>query len=118
MRESMLFFVKILISGIVIAFTSWFAGRKPVLAGFIVALPLISMLSILFSYLEYRDMQKIDAFAVSILVAVPLSLAFFTPFVLNRWLKLNFSTTYVLALGCLALAYLVHNFISKAGLFR
>lgn len=73
----------------------------------------MSMLSIIFSYLEYRDMQKIDQFAVSILAAVPLSLSFFIPFVLNRWLKMNFTLTYALAIGCLALAYLAHSLTFK-----
>lgn len=73
-----------------IACASWLAGRKPVLAGFIIALPLTSMIAILFSYAEYRDMDKINAFARSIFVVVPLSLTFFVPFLLNKWLKLNF----------------------------
>ncbi len=112
------FLSRSLISGLIIAYAGWLAGKKPVLAGFIIALPLMSMLSILFSYLQYRDMQKINEFAVSILVAVPLSLFFFLPFVLNRWLKWNFVATYTSAVGCVALAYLIHHLIFKTGLFR
>jgi hypothetical protein len=105
--------LKVLISGIVISYASWLAGRKPVLAGFIIALPFVSLLSIIFSYVEYRDMAKLNQFAVSILVSVPLSLTFFIPFVLNRWLKLNFPLTLIAGLSCLALAYLVHSFVFK-----
>ncbi len=118
MREGLFSLFKILFSGAVIAYSSWLAGRKPVLAGFIIALPIMSMLSIIFSYLEYRDMQKINEFAVSILVAVPLSLLFFLPFVLNKWLKLNFGVTYGLAVGVLTAGYLIHNFIAQKGWFR
>lgn len=114
----MLFLAKVLISSLVIAFASWLAGRKTVLAGFIVALPLVSMLSILFSYLEYRDIGKVNQFAVSVLVAVPLSLAFFIPFLFHRWLKMNFTLTYVSAIGCLAAAYFLHHWIFKSGFFR
>ncbi|MBI4971000.1 MAG: hypothetical protein HZC17_04075 [Candidatus Omnitrophica bacterium] len=114
----MVFVFKVLISGIIIAFSSWLAGRKPVLAGFIVALPLISILSILFSYLEYRDMEKVNQFAASIFLAVPLSLSFFIPFFLNRWLKMNFALTFTSALLCIAVFYLAYNFISKSGLMR
>ncbi len=74
----------------------------------------MSMLGILFSYLEYRDMQKINQFAVSIVTAVPLSLSFFVPFLLNRWLKMDFPLTYALAAGGVALAYLAHSVIVKA----
>lgn len=107
------FLTKSLLSGVLIAFASWLAGRKPVLAGFMIALPLMSILSILFSYLEYRDMPKINQFAVSILAAVPLSLSFFVPFLLNRWLKMNFPLTFALALGSVAFAYYVHSLIFK-----
>lgn len=100
-----------LLSGAIIAFASWFAGRRPMLAGFIVALPMVSMLSILFSYAEYRDMDKINQFAVSILVTIPLSLTFFLPFVLNRWIKLGFAWTYLLALACVAAAYGLHRLV-------
>ena len=109
-----LFAMKVLIAGIVIAFTSWLAGQKPTLAGFIVALPLTSALSILLSYLEYRDMDKINQFAISIVVSVPLSLAFFIPFLLNRWFKMSFSITFCLAIGCVALTYAVHTMILKS----
>ena len=112
------FLLKVLISVLLIAFASWLAGRQPVLAGFVIALPLVSMLAILFSYWEYRDMAKINQFATSILTAVPLSLVFFVPFLLNKWLKMNFLSTYFLGVVCLALAYFAHQLIFKAGLFR
>ena len=85
------------------------------LAGFIIALPMMSMLAILFSYLQYRDMQKINEFAVAILAAVPLSLFFFVPFLLNKWLKMHFSVTYALGIGLVAAAYFLHSLIFKSG---
>ena len=109
---------KTLLSGVVISFASWLSGRKPVLAGFIIALPLMSMLSILFSYLQYKDMGKINEFAASIIVAVPLSLTFFIPFLLNRWLKMSFPLTYGLAIAFVALSYLLHALIFKSQNFR
>ena len=114
----MFFLAKILISATVIAFASWLSGRLSVLAGFIVALPLVSILSILFSYMEYRDMNKVNQFATSILIAVPLSLVFFLPFLLNKWLKMSFALTYVSAIGCLAAAYMLHHLIFKTSFFR
>ena len=112
------FWIKTFISGLIIASAAWLAGRRPVLAGFIVALPLMSMLAILFSYLQYKDMEKINQFAASILVAVPLSLVFFVPFLLNRWLKLNFPLTYGLAVLLVFAAYLLHSLIFKAASLR
>jgi len=114
----MVFVLKVIFSGIIIAFTSWLAGRKPVLAGFIVAIPIVSMLSIVLSYWEYRDMEKINQFAVSIFLAVPLSLSFFIPFFLNRWLRMNFALTFSSALACVLVFYLAYYFISKSGIIK
>jgi len=112
------FITKVLLSSVILVGASWLAGKNPVLAGFIIALPLMSMLAIIFSYFQYRDMAKINEFALSILVAVPLSLMFFIPFVLNKWLKMGFTLTYALAIGCLAAAYFLHSLIFKSGLSR
>ena len=116
--ETIPFIAKVLLSSVILVGASWLAGKNSILAGFIIALPLMSMLAILFSYLQYRDMAKINEFANSILVAVPLSLTFFIPFLLNKWLKMGFTLTYALAVGCLAGAYFLHSLILKSGLFK
>jgi len=113
MNETVFFTLKVFLSALVIAGTSWLAGKKPLLAGFIIALPLMSLLTIAFSYWQYRDMGKINAYAVSIFSAVPLSLLFFVPFFLNRWLKMNFLMTIGSGLLFLAMAYFIHAWIFK-----
>jgi len=112
----MWFLGKILISSIIIAFASWFSGQRSFLAGFIVALPITSVLTILFSYLQYRDMTKINELATSILVSVPLSLLFFIPFVLNRWLRMNFAFSFGLGILLLFAAFLIHHWLFKNSL--
>lgn len=114
----MIYILKVLFSGTVIVFASWLAGKRPILAGFIIALPIMSMLSILFTYAQYRDIDKVNQFAVSILTAVPLSMVFFIPFITNRWFKLNFAWTYGLAIGLLLIAYLGHHYLLKAIWFK
>lgn len=110
----MFFAAKIFISAFIIAFASWLAGKKPILAGFIIALPLVSILSIILAYLEHHDMEKINQFAVSIFAAIPLSLLFFVPFLLNRWIKLNFTLSFSLGIVLLAGAYFIHSAILKS----
>jgi hypothetical protein len=105
----MWFWLKLVLSAAIISGASWLSGKKPSLAGFLISLPLVSMLSLLFSYMEYKDEAKVEAFAKSIFVLVPLSLFFFAPFLLNKWLHLNFYQVYFLGILCLAAAY---------GLFR
>lgn len=109
----MFFIIKVLISGGLIAFASLLAGKKPILAGFIIALPLTSLLGILFAYVEHQNMDKINQFALSIVVAVPLSMVFFVPFLANKWLKMNFAQSFTAGLILLAGAYFLHSTILK-----
>ena len=74
---TILFWLKVFVSSLVIAGTSHLAGKKPLIAGFIISLPLTSMLALLWAWFEHRDMAKIDAFATSIVVAIPPSFLFF-----------------------------------------
>ena len=104
---------KILLSASIIAGISWYAGKNPPLAGFLIALPVISILAISFSYFQYRDIEKINQFASSILVSIPLSLLFFVPFILNRWLKWSFFPVILSGLILLFVGYLIHSRIFK-----
>ena len=104
---------KILLSASIIAGISWYAGKNPPLAGFLIALPIISILSISFSYFQYRDIEKINQFASSTLVSIPLSLLFFVPFILNRWLKWSFFPVILSGLILLFVGYLIHSRIFK-----
>ena len=71
---------KALIAGVVVAFSSWLAGKKPELAGFIIALPLTTLLALAFTQIEHQTPENSVRFAQSIFVAIPLSLLFFIPF--------------------------------------
>lgn len=105
--------VKILISVTVIVFASWLSGKKPELAGFIIALPLASMLVLAFSYAEYQNAENSVRFAKSILAAVPLSLLFFVPFLFAQRLPFGFWGLYALGVAFIAAGYFAHAFIMK-----
>lgn len=107
----MLFAFKIVVSASVIAFASWLSGKKPELAGFIIALPLVTLLVLPFSYAEYQDSEKAARFAQSIFVAVPLSLLFFVPFLLAQKLMWNFWALYGAGLILLMAGYFAHKFL-------
>ena len=105
------FIVKAALAGILISLASWLANKKPILAGFIIALPLTSVLALILNYLEFQNSQKVVTFAKSIFFAVPLSLIFFIPFLFADKLKLSF--WYLMGLGFLGLtlAFFIHKFI-------
>ena len=106
-----IFFAKVLFSAVVISFASWLSIKKPVLAGFIIALPILSILSIAFSYAEHKNLDKTILFAKSIVIGIPASLTFFLPFFFAKALGLNFVTTYGLGLFFLVLGFIAHKFI-------
>ena len=86
----MIFVLKTIAAGLIIAFSSWLAGQYPKLAGFIIALPIASLIAIVFSYYEHNDTEKTIMYAKSILIAVPLSYFFFLPFFLCKTIKYEF----------------------------
>ena len=104
---------KVIISGIIISFASWLSLKKPSLAGFIIALPLVSILSIIFSYLEHKDLDKTLLFAKSILIGIPASLLFFLPFFFGKNLGLSFFSIYALGIIFLIIGYFLHRFVTN-----
>lgn len=104
---------KIFLSALVIAFASWLSGKKPALAGFIIALPVGTMLALAFSYAEYNSAEVSVKFAKSILVAVPLTLTFFIPFLLAEKLSFGFWGLYGLGAAFLIAGYFAHDFLMK-----
>ena len=111
------FAIKVVVSGVVIASASWLSGRAPVLAGFFVALPISTAIVLPMSYIEHGSVANTTLLAKSIAVAVPLTLAFFLPFVFGERIGLGFWPSYILAFVCLGGAYVVHRLAVQV-LFR
>jgi hypothetical protein len=107
----MVFLGKVILAALVIAFASWLSGKKPELSGFIIALPLASILALVFSYLEHKNTESSVIFAKSILVGVPVSYLFFLPFFFAKSLNMNFWLIYILGILLLIIGYFVHKFI-------
>ena len=107
----MIFALKVLLAALVIAFASWLSGKKPELSGFIIALPIASIIAIAFSFLDHKNPENTITFAKSVLVAVPVSYFFFIPFFFAKSLNNNFWLIYLLGLLLLIIAFFVHKFI-------
>lgn len=104
---------KIALSACIIAFASWLSGKRPELAGFIIALPLMSLLALAFSHAEFKDAEASIRFAKSIVMAVPLSLMFFVPFLLAQRLNMGFWALYGTGVALLVAAYFIHSWVMK-----
>lgn len=102
---------KVLVSAGLIAFASWLSGKRPELAGFIVALPLVTLLVLPFSYMEHQNPETSVRFAQSIFAAIPLTLFFFVPFLLAARLQLGFWWLYGAGLLLLIAAWSLHKWV-------
>ena len=76
------------------------------------ALPLVTLLALLFSYAEFRDSAKSVEFAKAVFVGVPISLLFFVPFLLAEKLQLSFMACYLSGLVLLVGGYFAHRWIT------
>jgi hypothetical protein len=109
----MIFLSKVLLAALVIAFASWLSGKKPELSGFIIALPIASIIAIAFSYLEHKNTENTVIFAKSILVGIPVSYLFFLPFFFAKNFNMNFWLIYGLGIILLLIGYFVHKYITS-----
>lgn len=101
----MIFALKVIVSAVVIAAASEIAKRiGPFWAAVLIAMPLTSILAISWIYWDTRDPILITGFARDILIIVPVSLAFFLPFALERQTHMGFAANMALGLTLLALA--------------
>ncbi len=106
--------VNVLISAALISFCAWLARARPDLAGFIVSLPLTTLLVLALNQAQYSDPAKATLFAKSIFFGVLTSLVFFVPFLLAERLKLSFWMCYLTGLALLIGAYFIHKFLFVA----
>lgn len=109
----MFFIFKVFISAIILSFASWLSLKKPSLAGFVISIPIVSIISIALSYFEHRNIEKTVLFAKSILVGIPVSLMFFIPFFFSKNLSMNFFYIYLLGIILLVLGFFVHRYITS-----
>jgi hypothetical protein len=106
--------LKAIFAAIILVFVAWLSGKKPHLAGFITALPIVSMLAIAYSYLDHKDLATTASYARSIILAVPASWLFFAPFFFAEKWNLGFWVSYLLGFALLILGYFIHQYLIKA----
>lgn len=108
----MLVVLNTLVSALVIGVAAWLSRRYPVSMGFLIALPLATMLVLPLGYLQHRDPASVFQMARSILVALPITLLFFVPFLMRD--RFSFWGAYALGCALLPVGYLVHRAIMRA----
>jgi hypothetical protein len=105
----MRFAFNMLLAASVVSVAAWLSRRFPIAAGFIVALPLNSLMVLPFSYVQHGDVGNTMLLAKSIFAAIPVTMAFFLPFLFAGKLGLSFWQAYGLACLMLCVGFLVHR---------
>ena len=77
MPSPVFFFVKVAVSALIIAGVSELAKRMPSLGGLIAAMPLTTLLALIWLYAETGDYQLAHSFTRSVLFAIVPTIFFF-----------------------------------------
>lgn len=104
--------LNIIISASFISFVSWLSGRNGNLAGFLTALPLTTLISLVLSNKQYSGETAVT-YAKSVFVAIPISLLFFVPFLFATKFNLNFWSCYISGIVLLGVGYFIHQYATK-----
>lgn len=101
----MYYIIKVAISAGLIVAISEIAKRSTLLGGVLASLPLVSVLAIIWLYVETRDVDKVSALAASVFWLVLPSLALFVALPLLLRQGFNFYISLGLAVGITAACY-------------
>lgn len=112
-KKNMFNATKIIISALIIFIASEIAKRDTLVGAIIVSLPLISLLSIIWIYIETRDIERIISFSYSIFSMIIPSLSFFLtlPYFLKKNISFGISLT-------LSVAIMVVLYFGLAALYK
>jgi hypothetical protein len=106
------FITKILISAFIIAIVSEIAKKYTLLGGLIVAMPITTLLSIIWIYLDKKDPLLISNFLISVVYGTILSFLFFICAIFFLKKGVNFYLTLFISLVVLGIgAYFYQKFI-------
>ena len=104
--------LNVVLTSAILTFVLWVSKSNPTLGGFIVSLPISTLIVLAFSKIENQNPGSSFMLAKSIFVAVPTTMLFFVPFLLADKLKLPFWTSYISGIALLAVAYWIHGWIA------
>lgn len=105
------FVIKIIISAFMIAIISEIAKRFTLLGGLIAAMPITTLLSMIWIYLDKKDVSLISTFLISVVYGTILSFTFFICAIFLLKKGMNFYLTLFISLTVLGTgAYFYQKF--------
>jgi hypothetical protein len=101
------YFIKLLFSAVIIVVVSELAKRQPAWAGALASLPLVSLLAIVWLYVDTRSTAQVAELSLSIFWLVLPSLLFFVALPLLLRQGLGFTSALTLAMVTMLFGYAV-----------
>lgn len=105
------FLIKTLITSVIIAAISELGKRFQLLAAILASLPLVSILAIIWLYVDERNVEQVSSLSWNIFWMVIPSLAFFVLFPTFLKLGMHFTWSMVLSCGLMAGIYWIYVLI-------
>ena len=107
MQTPLLFIVKVIVSGLLIAIISSLAKTLPKWAALLTALPMMTFLSLIWIYLETKDLALLETYTRDVLIWVLPSLLFFVAAIYLFRAKIPFLLTMGISTAVLFVGVLV-----------
>lgn len=109
----MQFFIKTIISAIIIALVSTLSKKSPTFGAIIVSLPITSMLAIIWLYRDTQNVQKVIELSSSILWIIIPSLIFFIALIFLLKRNIKFELAMIFSSIIMILGYNVYIIILR-----
>ena len=104
-------FIKILITAIIIVIASEVAKKSSLLAGLIVSMPLITVLTLIWLYWDTRDVQQVTDLTNNTLLMIVPSLTFFIFLPISLRLGMDFIPSMMIAIVGTSICYWLYTLI-------
>jgi hypothetical protein len=99
------YILKIIISAVLIVVISEISKRSSFWGGILASIPLVSVIAIIWLYIETKDLQKISDLSINIFWLVIPSLSLFITLPMFLKMKLNFFPALVLSIILMVILY-------------
>lgn len=101
------------LSAVIISVALWVAKQNPILGGFIISLPISTLIVLALNQFQNPDPAAGINLAKSVFIAIPASLLFFVPFLLAEKLKLSFWSCYSIGVALLGVSFVIHKTVTN-----
>ena len=109
----MQFFIKVIVTSIIVAIVSYVSRKFPTIGAILVSLPLTSMLAIMWLYRDTNDISKVIELSQAIIWIVIPSIVFFIALVVLLKNDIKFYLAMFLSSVIMVLGYNIYIFILR-----